>query len=29
LSSVLGIQEIELHRGHWALKNENLSNALR
>jgi hypothetical protein len=29
LSGVLGIQDIELHRGHWALKVENLSDALR
>lgn len=29
LSDVLGIEDIELHRGHWALKDQNLSDALR
>ena len=29
LSGLLGIQGIELHRGHWALKDEHLSDALR
>jgi len=29
LSDVLGIESIELHRGHWALKNQNLSDALK
>jgi len=29
LSDILGIQDIELHRGHWALKDKNLSDALR
>lgn len=29
LSDVLGIEDIELHRGHWALKDQSLSDALR
>ena len=29
LNDALDIQDIELHRGHWALKDQNLSDALR